>query len=748
MELNFANNLFLGKEELNHFKESLGVSGYKRMFQQVVESYGVVKLPSDVSFDALKVVQGSLNGLISVNAGKAIDANIDVIDVTSTLADVLTVPGDGVTRYVKIKYLASPVEQGTVNINASGQVVGTGTNFTERLRGLPNFPSVIKFEDSTNTQEYTVASVIDDFNLQLNVTSGILNVESGKQYSIVGTFTPGVAVPSGSKYPMQNDRYELTLELTDTVIPDMEFILASVVNDGAITTITDLRGTIDPFSIGGSSTGDMTTSSALIGHYGVRRMLEQHPRHEMLLTTQWGFLVDSGDWSYNAGTQQLTITAGSGGSFETTSDFTAGDFDGWRVYFPSTGLAVDVVTSTDSGTDIVLDMDYIVSIPSGDIRVVPNADFIELWSGVDEATDPLRNKHFIFNILDGYGDMPLHTDFDYTIKWRHIKSGVSTPWQDVNDGSAWEYTAFDAVGVPTGGGLYTPYTAGGGGINIPNDTFNHLDLMALEVGGNSFSGRNSFDHPALVENDITFFYGAGGTVNDAINTQLTASSIIELTTADLTLTGLAVTGTTSGRIFKIKNLPTSTENLILENQHVGSSAANRFSFSGGVSVILEPDDYMLMYYDGASSRWVDLKIVRHGGWRDIPTTMTFAGTGLGSLSQTYTQSRYKFIDPNTLVVELWVDTTDGGAAQVVSATMPWTDIPIPSGTVWINSNHMGIIYGNATGSHTGSEGRSCSVNVGSAGIQFYPNVFDTGSFTKNASNRMDYRGTFTISLNS
>ena len=254
MDVNFSNNLFLGKIELDFLKESLREKGFKRLFSTVVSKYGVVRFPADTAFTAMQVSSGTANGKLSIGKGMAINSNQDVIEFEADAIDALTVPGDGLDYYVKVSFTESTQEEGTVDVSATGQLTGSGTKFTEVLRGLPNFPSKIKLSSATNTADYVIASVASDTAAQINIASGQMIVETGLTYQSVGTFTPGVVPSAAERYPLKKDGYTLTLTTSNTITDGLEFILAKVNNNGATTTIADLRASYLFEVIGGSPT--------------------------------------------------------------------------------------------------------------------------------------------------------------------------------------------------------------------------------------------------------------------------------------------------------------------------------------------------------------------------------------------------------------------------------------------------------------------------------------------------------------
>lgn len=235
MDFKFAQDLFLEKEELDRFKKSLGESGWNRFLMQSVTQYGVVYTEDT---NALKVSEGTTPDDLTIQAGAMVDENGNTAVVESALVDFVVQPSDDVARLLVIRHAYKTTEVGTVNISTDGTMTGTGTLFTEVLRGQNNFPIKIKFPDSSNnTQEYVVQSVTSDTSALLNA-SGLV-VDTGVEYEVIGTFSPGVSVPEDSKRPYQYDSYEI--ELISGSPSGGDLVLATVQTDGATTVIDDER---------------------------------------------------------------------------------------------------------------------------------------------------------------------------------------------------------------------------------------------------------------------------------------------------------------------------------------------------------------------------------------------------------------------------------------------------------------------------------------------------------------------------
>lgn len=435
-ELKFENNLFLGKRELDHFKESLGEGGYRKLSKQIFNSYGVAK-PSN-ALGALKVIAGTLNGQLSIQSGVAVDSDINTINVESNLIDELTIPADSTKYYIIIEYTPTPTQEGTVSISTTGQVTGVGTKFTEVLRSLPNFPSVITFNASANTQEYVVASIVDDLNLNLNVASGVLTAEAGKTYDIVGTFTPGVSVPTLSKYPIVRDGYTISTSTSSAVTSGTQFLLGSAINDGASTVIEDLRE-INVLTLFNNLISDdlitghpfITLTEASFDEISTANNLEGDGS-ENYYKFEWGFFSTSGNWSYTSGTKTLNIVTGSGGSWGAASDFVDGSFNGWYVYFSATGQKVGIVGSLKDGATInaILETD----IPlTGDIVIIPPGNTIEIVgkSIYTLTSDDVASK--VFSIASGGGVIKFPAGDSIYARYRWIGENKTTSLEEFNN---------------------------------------------------------------------------------------------------------------------------------------------------------------------------------------------------------------------------------------------------------------------------------------------------------------------------
>lgn len=242
MYLKLSDNLFLGKQELNHLKLALDDYGFRKFFGLSVTNYGVVQNAIG-SFTNFQTQIGTNPNSLKVLAGYAIDKNTQLITFPTT--DNIPIPADSNWYWIKIAFAYSTLEPGTFSIDSSGNLTGSSSTLTSALRGKPNVPSRIKFPNSAlNTGEYDVNTVISDTSA---VLSGTFVNESNLTLAVVGSFTPDAVPAAGDKLIFQYDGCTMTLVLETvlntppTLVSNVEFVIARVQNTGAGYNIQDKR---------------------------------------------------------------------------------------------------------------------------------------------------------------------------------------------------------------------------------------------------------------------------------------------------------------------------------------------------------------------------------------------------------------------------------------------------------------------------------------------------------------------------
>ena len=250
-KLNINNDLFLGVQELGRLQDSIGESGLMKFIRLASKSFGVVESALDTEFGSFEVEESSEENFIEVpENSNAIDSLGNMISVRDTPI-LLEVPTGGDWYWVKISYQESVLELGTVSLAEDGSLSGVGTEFSKTLRGQPDFPSRIALFVKDSDNNYTVLSIESEVVSVLSDTSAMIGIESfgvisDAKYAVIGTFTPGVPVPSGSEYPFRHDGClaELVEEIAENTPPtkeDYEYYVARVKNEAGIITIQDKR---------------------------------------------------------------------------------------------------------------------------------------------------------------------------------------------------------------------------------------------------------------------------------------------------------------------------------------------------------------------------------------------------------------------------------------------------------------------------------------------------------------------------
>lgn len=232
--LKISDNLFLEVAELNRLVKFLNDDGYKRLIKPLITNYGIVSNEKNSYF---KPIAESANS-VRIKAGLAFDSNLDAIVMKEDT--ILSVPDTGTKRWIILSRGVSSFENGTVSITVNGTLIGTGTQFTEVLRGQPNFPTKVKFNSQINQGEYEVVEVTSDNSALL---SGSFRAESGLKYSVVGTFTPGFQVPDDQKEIYEYDSYNLRIVDADDkpAVERNEWIIGCVYYENGYINVLDER---------------------------------------------------------------------------------------------------------------------------------------------------------------------------------------------------------------------------------------------------------------------------------------------------------------------------------------------------------------------------------------------------------------------------------------------------------------------------------------------------------------------------
>lgn len=620
----FATDLFLEVQELTRFKEFLDDDGFRKNILDNSVSFGLVKSLQDPTFANGRVQQDVANSLgqqtIKIGAINAIDSNgLFIINPTT---NALPVPADSNWYWIKISHQYLSVELGTVTIDATGNMTGVGTEFTQVLRGNPNFPSRIRFINSTgNNLEYDVLAVTDDTHAVIvhpAVSIGgnaVFTAETGLGYKVVGTFTPGVAVPNENKYPFRYDAcdLEVVLEVNPNVRPayviGQEFFLARVKVSSGVLVIQDKR--TDFWETKGSDLSiDINRNDAitvptnpLIGVENVKWQNSFNTGDRNIVQIAWG--MRSTNWSVDSSKNILSMFGSSiGGVFKTIDSFTDGDFDGWRLYFTNGKYAI-VISSVKQGTAINLSLDILdvdnLSNDGGltfnttdEVFVCPDCEEVEIKitenpiDGIVNANETLIfpvNTHLADCLATVYKDPSCLVN----VLYRYKSFKEFTPWVPFsNEGSYLTEVSFDATGnlVASADRVAFDYT--------PDNVAGYIQLQLSPNSFIKFSQR-VYKGDVIGVNDINTF-SPGAVIQFQVGVDKRYQYISgNIALSDDIFLSLSRTGAVDGNEFRFHfncdALTLGTNHINIVDNYAGGSVVS-------VKVISQGDAYVMMNQDG------------------------------------------------------------------------------------------------------------------------------------------------------
>lgn len=468
----FSPDLFLEVFELERFRDFLDKDGFRKNILENTVQFGLIKNKRELAFKNGRV-QGEVDLTLKVEEIKAIDKQGRYI--YSPGVSSLSIAQSDKWYWVKVSYQSSSKEKGKISISRDGDVVGTDTEFTKILRGMPNFPSRIRFPNSlSNTSEYDVIEVLSDTQAILaypnaeNESSSVFNAESGLAYEVVGTFTPGVSIPSENKFPFEYDsaKIEVVEELVPNTRPsamrEREFYLARVKIENSEIIVQDKRSEF--WETKGSSQNIEISSeqNPVIGVESIKWQNLLSPASENEVYVAWG--MRSKNWAVDSSKNILTLFGSSlGGRFKSVEDFTNGDFDGWRVYTENGNYSY-IVSSIKQGQAINLTLDVLdVDNYSSDggitfksnsewVLVVPDCEEVEIEFKPLNQTISNVDRSFTFpvNTLIARCDLEVYDDpsCSYEAKYRYKTNKIYTGFRNFLTNTAGYYTeeSFDGNG--------------------------------------------------------------------------------------------------------------------------------------------------------------------------------------------------------------------------------------------------------------------------------------------------------------
>lgn len=533
-KIKFSPELFLETAELNRLKRFLDDDGFRNLFLQITDSFGLIKKANSAFTNGL--IQEYTGLTLSHNAITAFDKNGNVI--VAAAATGIAVPQDNEYYWVKIKYKINLDEIGTYSIDTAGNLVCTSGNgqFLSILRGQPDFPSRVKFTNATNnTLEYDVEDVTNDNNA---VLQGTFTSESDLTLSVIGTFTPGTAPSTNEKQIFQYDSYELSLVLESSGEPSKldgeEFWLARVRVDTSGTPtliIEDKRleywKTVPDFKLSDIE----KTGNPVIGVEQITYDHANSPKDRNIVQLAWCLRTTS--FTVNPKTNKIVISGALGGKFKASnffSIFNPGDFDGWRVY-TETGEHYRITNSVLSGSNIELtvdQLDYAVFSAnlSQQLLICPNAEEIEIvFSPISSATNKITNIRVTYPINTPYLKEQLlvysTNNSQYYIQYRYKQAREYSVLLDIPNDAVGYYneSQFDSNGTLIVSPVQTPQTGSTIPLTLKSDAY-------ITVITNLITGDKYGVNETTLDAGITLIQL---TVGDSYQYQRYSGSLVTLT---------------------------------------------------------------------------------------------------------------------------------------------------------------------------------------------------------------------------
>lgn len=303
-----AEGLRIGKTELTQMQAAAQLNLKNAMgFAVNVPSVLTTVSTSGVLGGDLKVVAGSANNKVKVQAGAGLSADMSYLSLLALSAD-LTIASDSATYKIVATNTPSTAEPGSVSVTTgSGAVVGSGTVFTTLF--TPGDAIRIGTSFNGNAGTYTIQAVADDTHLTL--TANVAGTtESALTYTRAGKFFPGYPL-SGTTDFVSHDSVTFSVQVNAYSLAATEILLATVVNTGSgPTAITDLRVATTPRILGLQLTDANVSTTAAIAEAKIALSAGTiaakalaHAQNTDTYTTSPTFLVGG-----SAGPRVLTIS--------------------------------------------------------------------------------------------------------------------------------------------------------------------------------------------------------------------------------------------------------------------------------------------------------------------------------------------------------------------------------------------------------------------------------------------------------
>lgn len=429
-KLKLSPNLFLEVNELSRLVKFLSDDGYKLIFKNLFSSFGIARGQNSDYFK-VSYKEGSDN-VIVVNSGIAIDENVNIIVLKNNKEIELPSIVEYNKKYwVVISHATTNDEEGTVSVSEIGNLRGNGTSFLSVLRGQPNFPTKIKFTSIKNTEEYEVVEVTSDTDA---VIAGDFVEESGLNYQVIGTFTPGFQPDDENKMIYEYDSCNIEIVQSESApeLSEGQFILASFIRSNGVA-VNDER-----------SRNYINTEF----HEEVENETDDNPLVCLLRTSIKNdkFIDIQFEWGYKVTRYELVTTSNNNifnilmgeSKYLSTGSIPNGFFKGWVLLNRTNMKSVVIDDSVANSLYVGGFNSSMVSSSNNDFIIVPNFSEFEIVFNLtgtnynDDDTDYV----FKFSIESIKSRVTLPLEYDDTkieMKYRMLGVGETTEFKQLSN---------------------------------------------------------------------------------------------------------------------------------------------------------------------------------------------------------------------------------------------------------------------------------------------------------------------------
>ena len=234
---------YIGSTELNRFQQFIKDDAASALFKMMVKTYG---FDPAVEVNAIgPMYVGYIGpGVLRMRPGQAVDSDLNMITVREDhdfRVPLTSSPNS--YRYVLVSYDTTNTEVGLLSVTEDGNMLGSGTKFTETLRGFPGEPTSVRFTNGKrNLGEYPVSEVLSDDLCILNAIG--LYPESNMNYEVIGAFPSDSYVSRDRRKIYEHDHFKLEIYPFLPVDVDKRIPVCRLAYDanGDLQGVKDLRG--------------------------------------------------------------------------------------------------------------------------------------------------------------------------------------------------------------------------------------------------------------------------------------------------------------------------------------------------------------------------------------------------------------------------------------------------------------------------------------------------------------------------